>query len=125
MRTKLIAALAAPVVGLAAPAFAHHSAAMYEQAKVVTMTGTIMSFDWRNPHAKVSMVVKAADGKAEEWGMECSTPNILARKGWSNAALMPGDKVTVTMRPMKDGSKEGLLLSIVTAKGSTLKDHDY
>jgi hypothetical protein len=69
----------------------------------------------------------AADssGKSEQWSVACSTPNILVRKGWSNGVLKPGDKVSVTFRPMKDGSKAGQLLTIITAKGETLKDHDY
>ena len=98
---------------------------MYDPAKVISLTGSVMEFSWKNPHAEISILGGEAGGKPDQWSLECSTPNILARKGWSNSALMPGDKVTVTMRPMKDGSNEGLLLTILTAKGATLKDHDY
>jgi hypothetical protein len=120
MKRLCVGLAAAGLFIAAAPAFAHHSGAMYEPTKTMTLTGTVMSWDWKNPHAHVEIMT--ADGA---WGVECSTPNILARKGWTNTAFAPSDKVTATMRPMKDGSKESYMLTITTAKGVTLKDHDY
>jgi hypothetical protein len=124
MKARLSALIAATLL-LAAPAWAHHSGAMYDPAKVVSLTGSVMEFSWKNPHAEISILGAEAGGRAEQWSLECSTPNILARKGWANDSLKPGDKISVTMRPMKDGSKAGQILTVVTAKGVTLKDHDY
>ena len=120
-----IYAFAAMAALLANPAAAHHSGAMYDATKVVAMSGAIVEFNWRNPHAEVAILASEPGGKAEQWSVECSTPNILARKGWANNSFKPGDKVSVTFRPMKDGSHAGQLLTIVTTKGETLKDHDY
>ncbi len=113
-----LAGLAAMAAG---PALAHHSAAMFDAAKTVTITGVVKEYHWQNPHA--SLDVAAAD--AALWSVEMSTPNILVRKGWSIKSFQPGDKVSIVMHPMKDGGKAGLLMNVTNAKGAVLKDHDY
>jgi hypothetical protein len=120
MKRLSVALVSAALFAAAAPAFAHHSGAMYEPQKAMTLSGIVTNWDWKNPHAHVEIMLM--DGTS--WGVECSTPNILARKGWANTTFAPGDKVTTTLRPMKDGSKEGYMLTITTAKGVILKDHD-
>jgi hypothetical protein len=66
----------------AAPAQAHHSAAMFDQAKTVTITGAVKEFKWLNPHASIE-VISMEGGVQKMWAVECSTPNILVRRGWS------------------------------------------
>ncbi len=120
--------LAAAVVGalaLAIPvaATAHHSAAMYDGAKVATVNGTIKEFHWTNPHVIVTVTGKDATGVEGSWNIECSALSILVRNGWSSKVLTPGDKVQIQMRPMRDGGKAGLMLTVAASNGVMLKDH--
>lgn len=126
-RTKITAgALAAALLALApAPSLAHHSAAMFDAAKTVTLKGTVKEWKWMNPHGWVQLMAAGPSGPSTEWTLECSSINILARKGWSAHGLKPGDKISVTIHPMKDGAAAGLMLTLQTADGHTLTDHDY
>lgn len=117
-------ALAGAVATMAAPAFAHHSAAMFDQAKTVTITGAVKEFKWLNPHASIE-VISMEGGQQKVWAIECSTPNILVRRGWSMHSLKPGDMVTLQAHPMRDGGAAGLAMTVSVAGGATLKDHDY
>ena len=121
-RFRLIFALGA--VSLAAPAWAHHSAAMFDQGKTLTITGAVKDFKWLNPHASIE-VVSMEGGTQKVWAVECSTPNILVRRGWSIHSLKPGDMVTVQAHPMRDGGQAGLAMTVTTPSGAVLKDHDY
>lgn len=124
-RSSLCGLAALAALAAAAPASAHHSAAMFDHAKTVTLSGTIKEFRWLNPHASIEMLVANPQGAMEQWSIECSTPNILIRKGWSMKSFAPGDKVSLTMHPMKDGGRAGLVMAVNTAGGAVLKDHDY
>lgn len=103
----------------AAPAFAHHSFAMFDFQKTVVRQGTIKSFEWTNPHSWIVMVVKNAAGADEDWAVECSTPNTLARQGWTRSTLKPGDKASLKMHPLKDGKNGGSLVE-ATIDGKVL-----
>lgn len=117
-RNKLVAcAVIAGFLLTAMPALAHHSfAAVYDYSKPVTLQGTVISFEFINPHGWVTMDVKDADGKVDRWRVEVSNPNALLRQGWKKDILKPGDQVTVSAHRAKDGTN--------TANGSafTLAD---
>ena len=100
---------------LAAPAAsAHHSFAMFDYAKNVTMNGTIKEFQWTNPHAWIQLVVRdPATGKDIEWSIECGSPNMMARQGWKRESLKAGDKVTLVIHPLKTGQMGGSMVSAV------------
>jgi hypothetical protein len=125
LNLKFLAALAAGAAALSLPlqADAHHSATMYDTAKVVTVTGSVKEFHWMNPHVIVEVVSKDASGVDRSWNFECSSPGILVRNGWSAHALTAGSKVQVQMRPLKDGGNAGLMLMVTTPAGVVLKDH--
>jgi hypothetical protein len=114
----------AGAAAFAAPALAHHSAAMFDQGKTVSITGAVKDFKWINPHASIE-VISMEGGVQKVWAVECSTPNILVRRGWSIHSLKPGDMVTVTAHPLRDGGQAGLVMTVTTASGEVLKDHDY
>ena len=95
----------------ASSALAHHSFAMFDQSKSVTLQGTIKDFRWNNPHVFIQVLVKAADGSEAEWSIEMTSPEHLARVGWKPGTLKPGDKVTLVIHPMRDGSAGGQYLS--------------
>ena len=107
------------------PAYAHHSAAMFDANKTVTITGAVKDYKWANPHAMIEVLAAGDKGAQTVWNIECSTPNILVRKGWSINSLKVGDTVTIQAHPMRDGTQAGLLMTVSTAGGATLKDHDY
>src|SRR4051812_21568611 len=93
----------------AAPASAHHSFGMFALDKVVTVTGTVKDYQFKMPHVWVYVVAPGANGAMEEWGFEAHSPNLVARKGWTIKTLKPGDKLTLLMHPMRDGSHAGSL----------------
>lgn len=123
MKTRYAAALVLAALS-AGPAFAHHAGAMFDATKTVTVSGTVKDFQWANPHAWIHVLSPGASG-AEEWTMECSAINIIARKGWKSSSLKPGDKVVLSVHPAKDGSKAGLVLNVKLPSGEVLPDHDY
>ena len=123
---QAIAVLAAvSLVFVAAPASAHHSAAMFDHNNIVPLSGTVKEWKWMNPHGWIQVIAPGPAGKATEWTIECSSINILARKGWSSKSFAPGDKISLTMHPMKDGSAAGFVLKVDLADGHSLTDHDY
>lgn len=101
------ALLAATVVLVAArPLAAHHSAAMFDDTKVVELSGTVKALQWTNPHVWLQVVVED-QGRATEWSFEGGSPNSLSRQGWRSTTFKAGDVVTVRLRPMKDGTAAG------------------
>ncbi len=105
MRKTAFAVLAA-AAALAAPAQAHHSFAMFDQSKVVTLKGTVKEFRWVNPHVSL-FVLADAPGAPELWAVELTSPGNLIRLGWNRKSLNPGDKVVVDVNPLRDGQKGG------------------
>jgi Family of unknown function (DUF6152) len=91
---------------LAAPAFAHHSAAMFDLKRAVTLTGTVKEFQFTNPHCFIQLVVNDEQG-VSEWSIEMGAPAHLLRSGWKPRTLKPGDKITVIVNPLSDGGKGG------------------
>lgn len=106
MRTKLISLISVGVLlALSVPAFAHHGSAAYDMSKTVAVTGTVTDFQFVNPHVLISMDAKdPSTGKIEHWQGELTSPNHLARAGWTKSTIKPGDEVTLTGGPAKSGS---------------------
>jgi hypothetical protein len=97
----------------AAPVFAHHSFAMFDNTKTVTLEGTIKEFQFTNPHCWVQiLVLDPTTGTSVEWSIEGGGPNQMVRQGWTAASLKPGDKVVLLMHPLKDGSTGGSLMTV-------------
>jgi hypothetical protein len=115
MRTQSLIALL-----FALPAAAHHSGAMFDNDKSVTLNGTVKAFQWTNPHCWIQMLVPAKDGNTVEWSVELGAPFEVIRTGIRPATLKPGDKITVVIHPTRDGSRAGLFVSAVTADGKQL-----
>jgi len=118
MRTMGLIAGAAVAVA-AVPAVAHHSFAMFDQTRTVTLTGTVTQFQWTNPHSFIELDV-AKGGAMEHWSIELNSPNNLTRQGWKRTSVKPGDKVTVTLNPLRDGKKGGLFNTIQLPDGHVL-----
>lgn len=112
-------AVATALAALAVPVAAHHSFAMFDQAKKVTFKGTVTEFQWTNPHSWIEMDV--VDGaQAGHWSIELNSPNNLTRQGWRRSSLKPGDVVTMTINPLRNGKKGGLFNTVVLPDGKIL-----
>lgn len=119
-RAALAALAGVAAVAVATPAAAHHSFAMFDQKKIVTLEGTVTQFQWTNPHSFIEMDVAGPGGKPTHWSIELNSPNNLKRQGWSRSSLHAGEKVSLRMNPLRDGSKGGLFLDVKTAEGKVL-----
>ena len=108
---------------MAAPAFAHHSFADYDPKTIRTLTGTVGSFHWANPHVTFTLLVTSADGgKPQAWTIVTSSPNILKNFDWTGASIRPGDRVTLVCNPLSDGSYGGRLHTLtLLGSGKVLK----
>ena len=120
MKASTIVASAVALLTFSSPAYVHHSGAMFDISKAVKISGTIAEFNWTNPHANFKVVVVGADGASQAWAVEMNSPNNLIREGWKRSTIKAGDKVTVTVRPLRDGTPGGQYVSIVLADGQTL-----
>lgn len=117
MRAAVAIAAAAFV---AAPLHAHHSGAMFDYDKSVTLAGTVKQFQWTNPHCWIELSVPGEKG-AEDWSVEMGAPLQLYQGGWKPGTLKPGDEIKVIVRPTRDGTtKAGLFVSAARADGSAL-----
>lgn len=115
-----VSVLAAAMSAL--PVSAHHATTMFERGKDTTVTGTVKTFSWTNPHVRVEIVEDKGGVPGETWNIEGPTPNALIPVGWKRTTLKPGDKVTLKFAPMRDGSHAGLLTGAVLADGTVLTD---
>jgi len=107
---------------LVATSYAHHSFAMFDQSKQLTLKGTVSDFQWTNPHAWIHLDVPNPNGVKDRWQVELNSPNNLKRQGWKSSSIKPGDQVTLVLNPLKDGSKGGLFVSITLPDGTVLGD---
>ena len=121
MNSKALGIATLVSMALAAPAFAHHSFAMFDSEKTITITGAVKEFEWTNPHAWLRVMVQdQASGKQLQWALEMGSPGQQAARGWKPDSVKPGDKVTITLHPLKDGSRGGQLLTTVLPSGQQL-----
>ena len=118
----------AAAVLVAAPVAAHHGAGVFEPEKKVTVEGTVTDFQFVNPHVLVYMTVKGEGGKEVQWGGELTSPNRLARDAravkWHKEIIKPGDTITMTGHPARNGAPMMDILKIVDAKGTVLIDDE-
>ena len=111
--------LAMIAVAFAAPAFAHHSFSMFDQEKTVTYRGVVKEFEWNNPHVWLRVTVKdPASGKDLPYAFEMGSVRRSMLDGWKADSVKPGDAISVTIHPLKDGSRGGMYLAAQLANGT-------
>jgi hypothetical protein len=101
-------AAAGAVLMLCGALFAHHGTGIsYDESKELTLTGTVTSFRWANPHTQLYFDVKDENGKLVSWAAELNSPGVLSREGWTRNKFKPGDVLTITVNPSKAGTPVG------------------
>ena len=118
--TRKVLYLAVIAAAATAPAFAHHSFAIFDQTKVLYTTGTVKEYELVNPHAWLHVNIVGKDGKTAMWSFEAGSVAQLASLGWKQDTFKPGDRVEVGFRPMRDGSRGGQFMSAKLPNGQTL-----
>jgi uncharacterized protein DUF6152 len=123
---RVLACVLALTAAAAAPAFAHHSFALFDMDKNLTIAGAVVEYRWSNPHVQVLLKVDpGADVPADSvgtWDLEAAgSTNIMARQGWSRTTLKAGDRITAVFHPTKEGGgKSGSLFYIILPDGNRL-----
>lgn len=120
--------LTAALLLVSGAAFAHHGAAGYDSNKQTTLKGTVTDFRFQNPHAQIFLDVKDSSGKVQNWILEAVGIATLSRSGWTKSIMKPGDAITVTGNPAKNGSPSMRLTKVVLASGKELgleRGEDY
>ena len=111
---------------LTAPAQAHHSFAMFDSNNQIDIEGTIKEFAWTNPHVAIYVAAKPVAGKPDAvWAIEATSPGNLTRMGWSKGTFKPGDRVKMTIRPLRSGEPGGAFskaIMVDTGKEVLLKN---
>jgi len=112
-------------IGLAciagAPALAHHSYSMFDAKQNKELNGVVQTFKWTNPHSYIEVVVTDDKGQTQTWTAECGSPAQMVRNGWRSSSLKPGDKVVLTIHPLRSGELGGSFVQVQTADGKLLK----
>jgi len=120
MRNVGFLGVAVAVSMLSAPALAHHSFAMFDYNKDLIIVGEVKELQWTNPH--IHLLVNVPDGKGGMvvWDIEGATPGNIRRQGWSKDVVKPGDKISVAIHPMKNGTSGGMLVTAKRGDGTQI-----
>lgn len=126
-RTPLCPRLVAfGTLACAGAAPAHHTYAMFDTSRELSVSGVVAKFEWKNPHTYLWVYVPAAGtGKYEAWAFENASPSLLSKLGWSKDSLKPNDRVTVVYAPLHSGSRGGHCLRITVSGGRNLACHGF
>jgi hypothetical protein len=98
---------------------AHHSFAMFDRKVDMVLTGTVKEFQWSNPHAYIQLI---NDKDGNNWSIEGGGVNGLMRSNWRPKSLVPGDKITIHVHPLRNGAYGGELMWVKKADGTILGD---
>lgn len=127
MKWKLttFAALFAGLLAVCAPLWAHHGNSAYDEQHWITISGTVTEFVWANPHCQIFLDVKDDKGAVVNWAIESQSPGIMRRNSWTRTSVKPGDRISITLAPAKNGAPVGFsgntMGKVVFADGHVLK----
>ncbi len=120
MRLKIRLPAAGLLLGLALPALAHHSFAIFDHSQTYTLKGTVRTFQWTNPHGYMELDVADGPKGVDRFTVELTSINMLRRAGWKSSDVHEGDEVTAIVAPLLNGDAGGLLLELKVPDGRTL-----
>ena len=123
MKSRLLTLLAVAASSLLIPSLAlgHHGLAAFDATTKVTLKGTVTQFHFVNPHCILEFDVKDDQGKVQKWEGELTSPNRLAREGWTANTLKPGDELTLTGYRAKTGAYSMWFTKMLSATGQEIK----
>jgi len=122
MKLKVIGLVVIAVAAFCVDVQAHHSFSMFDKEKMITISGTLKEFEWTNPHCWLHvMATDSATGKNVEWAFEMGSITQIAAQGWKVDSIKPGDKITISGHPLKDGSRGGQYRSVKLADGRSFQ----
>jgi hypothetical protein len=119
VRNKL-AMIFLALLAVSVPLSAHHGTAAYDTTKKITLKATVTEWFWANPHCFLKFDAKDEKGNVVHWATEASNPSDMVNLGWAKDTFKPGDEITVTFIPVKNGAPVGRLEKVVLASGQTL-----
>jgi glycogen debranching enzyme len=100
---------------------AHHSFEMFDRGNPIQISGEIKEFQWVNPHSWIQIyVTDEVTGEAVEWSIEGRSPNVLVRRGWTRNTVLPGEKVTLTIYPLRNGEPGGAIVTVIKEDGTVI-----
>jgi len=105
------------ILTMAGTALAHHSFAVFDHTRTLSLKGSVTRFQWSNPHGFLDIDVQDADGTVKHYTLELTSINMLQRVGWKSSMIKAGDQVKVVTAPLLSGQPAGLLLEITLANG--------
>src|ERR1700690_1567064 len=117
LKSAMRGVLAVLAVCFATAGFAHHSYAMFDLDKQVMLAGTVREVQWTNPHVWIELAVKDKSGKEPMWGIEAGSARVLKRFNIERKTINVGDKVTVTISPLRSGLIGGSFVRVVLPNG--------
>jgi hypothetical protein len=121
MNVKILGLALCAATAIGAPALAHHSFSMFDQEKIVKLDGTVKELEWTNPHCWLRVMVEdETTHQLKQWSIEMASTGQQSRIGWTPTVVKPGDKVTVEINPLRDGTRGGTMLLITLADGTKL-----
>ena len=103
------------------PALAHHSFAVFDHTRTLTIKGSVTKFQWTNPHGFLEVDVPEADGTVKPYTIELTSVNMMSRTGWRSNMIKAGDKVKATVAPLLSGQPGGLGLDVTLPDGRKLE----
>jgi hypothetical protein len=121
MRKRAIGtlAVAAGLLSVSLPLFAHHGTAVFETDKTLTLKGSVTEWDWSNPHCLLQFDIKNEAGQVVHWIAETQNPAEMVSLGWGKVSFKPGDEVIVTLMPVKNGRAYGRIKLVALPNGTT------
>ena len=110
-------ALSLIILSAASTVLGHHSFAVYDHTRTLSLKGTVTRFQWSNPHAYLEIDVREADGTTKHYTLEGTSINMMQRTGWRSNMIKAGDQVKAVMAPLLSGEPAGLLLEVTLPNG--------
>jgi hypothetical protein len=106
------------IILLTVTASGHHSTAIYDSQNPIELSGTVVEWKFTNPHAIIRLEVANPKGGTVIWSLEGGNTAGLFRQGWTPETLKPGDKLLITVRPLRSGAPGGNYSNVRRADGS-------
>ena len=122
MKNSIVVSVPACLIALTliTPVFAHHSAFAFDTENTMIIEGTVTEWFWANPHCLLMIDVMTNNGGIVHWVTETQAPANMIDAGWRKNDLKPGEEVTVTVQPARNGNPVGRIARVEFADGRTL-----